>query len=336
MTAKRWITALLACLTVSAQAAERVPGTQTYYLVKTDPITDVNKSVVALYEVNDLLGESALLVRCSDGERPDLWLALQTKHAVVNPAPTESDGLPDVIFRLGEETPLTLPPASLSRIVDRFDEVNTNQIAIQGAYVNRIIGGLNAGKRLVVRVLRESGGQALTYTFSPSGFATAWNAVRACQTTPGTQVSLSPAPAPASAGGAAPKFTEWYFTTCRDATSGAVRSGLVAGRAHTCDLVIDTVPNGARPISAEFRYELEYREGSRSGKLTLDGVDRWSVAGGTPTRLRQSGTQLIFTLPLNVRARTDRVYTAINVTATINFDNGSSKRVYEPLPVRPN
>lgn len=99
--------------------------------------------------------------------------------------------------------------------------------------------------------------------------------------------------------------------------------------------MIDTVPKGARPVRAEFRYELEYREAARSGKLTLDATDVWPPAGGTVTALRQSGSQLIFTLPLNVRARADRVYTSLNVTATVYFSNGASKRVYEPLPVRP-
>ncbi|MFC4637880.1 hypothetical protein [Deinococcus hohokamensis] len=59
--------------------------------------------------------------------------------------------------------------------------------------------------------------------------------------------------------------------------------------------------------------------------------DKWASV----TRFRQEGSKLIFTLPLNVRARPERVYTSINVTATLFFDNGSSKKVYEPLPVVP-
>ncbi|WP_345464625.1 hypothetical protein [Deinococcus carri] len=64
-------------------------------------------------------------------------------------------------------------------------------------------------------------------------------------------------------------------------------------------------------------------------------MDRWPSAGGTVTRFRQEGNHLIFTLPLNVRDRADRVYTSLNVTGRITFSNGSSKNVYEPLPVRP-
>ncbi|ABF46298.1 hypothetical protein Dgeo_2004 [Deinococcus geothermalis DSM 11300] len=44
---------------------------------------------------------------------------------------------------------------------------------------------------------------------------------------------------------------------------------------------------------------------------------------------------MIFTLPLKVRARTDRVYTSLNVTGKITFSKGSVKSVYELLPVRP-
>ena len=55
----------------------------------------------------------------------------------------------------------------------------------------------------------------------------------------------------------------------------------------------------ARPVSAEFRYELEDREGGLTGKLTLPGVDRWPPADGTGTRFRQEGSRLIFTLPLS-------------------------------------
>lgn len=82
-------------------------------------------------------------------------------------------------------------------------------------------------------------------------------------------------------GAAAPKFIKWNFTTCLGANTGAVRTGLIFGRAHLCDrahlcaLVIETITNGAQPISADFRYELKYREGNQPGKLMLDSVDYW-------------------------------------------------------------
>lgn len=85
---------------------------------------------------------------------------------------------------------------------------------------------------------------------------------------------------------------------------------------------VKTVPNGTQPVAAEFRYELEYRENGRVGKLTLPVVDRWPSSSGSVTRLRLEGNRLIFTLPLNV-------------TGKITFSNGSRKSMYEPLPVHP-
>lgn len=134
---------------------------------------------------------------------------------------------------------------------------------------------------------------------------------------------------PASSG--APRFTEWHFTGC--SAGGRSSSVLTAGTASLCTLSVTTVPNGARPISAEFRYELEYSSGGKKQKITLDGVDRWSSGGGGTVQFAASGSQLRFTLPLNVRLRPDRRYSSINAIGTINFDNGSSKRIYEPLSI---
>jgi|GEM_PF-6392621 len=128
----------------------------------------------------------------------------------------------------------------------------------------------------------------------------------------------------------APKFTQWTVTSCT--AQGRTTSTLTPGTPNTCQLVIDTVPNGARPINASFQYELEYRENGVLRKLTLPGGDKWTPSGGT-VRFQQRGNQLAFSLPLNVRARTDRRYTSINIIGTVVFDNGSSKRVYEPLPI---
>ncbi|MFC4427304.1 hypothetical protein [Deinococcus navajonensis] len=335
----RWTAVLLVALSATAAAVDRIPGTQTYWSYKVDPITDVNKSFVTLYEVNDVIGDTALVVRCSNVERPDLWLYFKSKHQIVDPAATMSDGLPDVTMRLGTDPAISLPVAALTSTSDPDGTTDAYSLGVQGATVQRIVTGLNAGKRLVVRFNRESGGQPLTYTFSASGFAQAWQQVRGCGTrlpspsasTP--SVTITPPLASAAPAAAAPKFTSWYFTTCTDAASGQVRTSLLAGRAALCQLVIETIPNGARVVRAEFRYELAYREAGQTGKLILDSVDTWPATSSSVTRFRQEGSKLIFTLPLNVRARPERVYTSINVTATLFFDNGSSKKVYEPLPV---
>jgi hypothetical protein len=331
---------LAALLLTSAQAVTPVPGTQTYYTLQDDPITDVNTSFVTLFEVNDRFGDTALTLRCANDGAPDLWLILRAKHELVNPSASASDGLPAVTLRLGTDAPMVLPAASLNTVTNARQEPDVQALALQGSVVRQIVAGLAAGKRLVLRLNRESGGQALTYTFSPAGFAQAWTAVRQCQPARGgagtPARSLPAGPVASASSAAAPKFTRWSFTTCREVGSGAVRAGLVAGRAHLCELVIETLANGAVPVGAEFRYELEFRENGVLGKLTLDAVDRWPFTGSGPaTTFHSQGDRLIFTLPLNVRVRPERVYTSINVTALVRFSNGSSKQVFEPLPIRP-
>lgn len=335
---KSWILACPALLVVAlisapASAIDRVPGTQTYYSASKDPITDVNTGFVLLYEVNDNYGDTAFAVRCSNSDQPNLWASLASKHELQSQSDADIGLKPAITIRLGDDAPIVLSNADLVTVVNASDVVKTQSIGFSGAIVRRMVNGLNAGKRLVVRINRSTGGQALTYTFSPQGFPTAWAMVGGCNSARGT--TTAPRPVTPVAGAAAPKFTKWYFTTCRDANTGAVRTGLIAGRAHLCDLVIETIPNGAQPVSADFRYELEYREGNQTGKLMLDSVDFWPSGSGAQVKYRQSGSNLIFTLPLNVRARPDRVYTSINVTGNVYFNNGSSKKVYEPLPVKP-
>ena len=331
--------ALLAALALgTGQAIDRVPGTQTYYSSRTDPITDVNTSFVNIYEVNDLTEQTYITFYCTNRGAPELWASLNSKNTLLSVQDAELNLMPAVTMRLGSDAPIVLASRDLNSVVDQNEAAKTTALAINSDAVRQVVDGLVGGKRLVVRVNRSSGGQALTYTFPANGFATAWGQINRCatgaprtsanQSTP--NVVLTPVP-----GAAAPKFNRWYFTTCKDVGTGTVRTGLVAGRAHLCDLVIETVPNGSQPVSAVFRYELEYRKAGHTGKLTLDTADVWPSNGGPVTTFRSSGNNLVFTLPLNVRARADRVYTSINVTASITFSNGSTKKVYEPLPVKP-
>ena len=324
-------------LSTSALAATRVPGTYTYYSVIKDPITDLNKSMVSIDEVNDTAGLTALTVRCSDRDNAALWITLNSKNMLLSEDDAYAGNMPALTVRLGQDAPVVLRSSEVVSVSDSSDNFKGKAVGFQGAAARSMVSGLLSGKNVVVRVNRPAGGQPLTYTFPAQGFSQAWSAVRACAPFGTGAASRTPAPLPSGTRAAeAPKFTRWYFTTCRDASSGAVRTGLLAGRAALCDLVIETIPNGARPVSATFHYELEYREGGRTGKLPLTADDHWPPSGGPVTRFRNEGSNLVFTLPLNVRVRSERVYTSINVTAEITFNNGSVKRVYEPLPVRPN
>lgn len=131
----------------------------------------------------------------------------------------------------------------------------------------------------------------------------------------------------------APTFRRWYFTTCQDAATGLQQTGLSLGRLQRCQLVIETTPNGAQPVSALFTYELEYEEGGETQKFVIDAPDQWPSPSEPATTYEGRGDTLIFTLPLAVKDRAERRYTQINATGEIRFDNGSSKKVYEKLPI---
>ncbi|ABF46299.1 hypothetical protein Dgeo_2005 [Deinococcus geothermalis DSM 11300] len=270
---KRTLT-LLACLlgVGTGLAVTRVPGTSTSYSAQRDPITDANTGLISIDEVNDTYGETALTIRCSDRDRPDLWATLISTHDLFSEDQVLFGMKPAITIRWGDDPPVVLRDSDLISVVNSREDLQTRQIGVQGPVVQRIVNGLSAGKRLVARVNRVSGGQALTYTFPGVGFATAWEGVKKGASFGSPSANFTQSPVTAGGATGAPKFTQWYFTTCRDAVSGAARAGLVAGRAHLCDLVVETVPNGTQPVAAEFRYELEYRENGRAGKLTLPGA----------------------------------------------------------------
>lgn len=333
-----WLIVLLCPAVLSGSAGSQMTGlgrlpsasaSGTSRQGQENPDSEVYTGFVTLWEVNDTGRKTAFTVHCTNKNQQESWATLTTKHVLI---PTVADGLglpPGVTIQLGDGVPTVLPGGDVAPVGVPRATLGYQALGFGGDVERQIVDGLNAGQHLTIRVNRAAGGQALVYTFAAEQF------LRRC----GGLASRPPAPQSTPplpvAGSAAPRFTRWYFTTCRDAGSGAVRTGLLAGRAHLCDLVIETVHNGAQPVSATFSYELEYREGNVVGKLKLDTVDRWPAVTGPVTRYRASGNQLIFTLPLNVRARPDRLYTSINVTAEVLFSNGSRKKVYEPLPVGP-
>ncbi|WP_425146786.1 hypothetical protein [Deinococcus sp.] len=149
---------------------------------------------------------------------------------------------------------------------------------------------------------------------------------------PVSSVSVSSAPAPLSSASGAPTLIRWYFTGCTSPLG--TTSWLPLGQAARCTLQVETAPTGRQVISASFEYELEYRVGAASFKTSIPGRDTYARSGGGNIVFGSAVGTLSFGLPLSVRARTDRRYTAINAIGTLVFDDGSSKRVYEPLLVR--
>lgn len=131
---------------------------------------------------------------------------------------------------------------------------------------------------------------------------------------------------------AAPKFNQWYLEGC---VSGGYygSSYVVPGRENYCSLVVNVTPNGALPVKAVFTYELEWAQGGRTQKLTLPGKDVWTPHASGDVELYVDNYRYNISLPINVRNRPDRVYTAINVIGNFTFSNGSTKRIFEKINV---
>lgn len=325
-------------LTGTAVAVTRVPGTYTFYSASTDPITDINTSNVLIDELYDQSGDTYMVFKCASAGQPKLWAYLGSKNDLI----ADASQLPNVVIRLGTDTPIQVPAYNQVSVNNTNGTLSTTNLGFTSEVAQAMISGLSANKKLVVRVTRTTGGQPLTFMFPAAGFNTAWNTIHQCRNAGvarpvGSGSSVGgplPGSAPVTNTGAstgAPKFVQWVFTGCT--AQGHTTAALIAGQGSTCGLNIDIVPNGASPISAEFRYELEYLENGAKGKLVLDGVDRWSAGGSGNVTGQMFSNRLTFQLPLNVRLRPQRRYTSINVIGSIVFDNGSSKRVYEPLPI---
>ncbi len=338
MIRSKWLgrVGVVALLAVSgAQAVERVNDTQMYFSPSQDPITDINTGSVWVYEQYDTYGDTRLTVRCDNKGKPDFWAYLTNKNDLLSGGQLRDGSFPALTVRLGDDPAFNVPSSQLVSVADQKDRLRTRSIGFSAAPTRNIVRGLLAGKRVVIRVNRVEGGQPLTFIFPAQGFQTAWQGVRACSNTGviPDEPARNAGPARNTGVGSLPKFTQWYFGACRDAQTGVPNTGLQAGRAQLCELFVETQGAAPQPLSADFRYELEYREGSALGKLQLDGTDHYSSSGGSKVTLRRSDNKLIFTLPLNVRKRAGRVYTSINVIGEIRFEGGS-KRVYEPLPIR--
>ena len=327
-------------LTGTALAITRVPGTFTYFSAVTDPITDINTSNVLIDELYDQSGDTYMVFKCASAGQPGLWAYLVSKNDLITQADADARQFPSVVIRLGMDTPIQVPAFSQTSVTSANGTLKTTSLGFSTTFAQSMISGLVANKKMVVRVTRTTGGQPLTFMFPAAGFSTAWNNINQCRGSGPTgsgrasvAASLPASSAATNTGGAvgAPRFLQWGFTGC--SAQGRTTAALIAGQGSTCGLNIDLIPNGAAAISAEFRYELEYVENGTKGKLVLDGVDRWSVGGGGNVTAQTFSNRLAFQLPLNVRLRPMRRYTSINVVGSIVFDNGSSKRVYEPLAI---
>ena len=129
----------------------------------------------------------------------------------------------------------------------------------------------------------------------------------------------------------APKFNQWYLEGC--GSNGIGNAYVYAGYEQTCVISVKVTPNGAVPVRAVFSYELEWVQGGRAQKLALSSKDIWTPHGGGSVYLDVSNYSYWIAVPINVRARADRQYTAINVVGNLTFSNGSTKKIFEKIPV---
>ena len=171
---------LLSLSLYGSATAEIVPiNNKLGYNKRFDPITDVNTSYMLMFEVNDQDGDTGFRIRCSDDGQPDIWADLFGKNQIMpyNTQDKDKRIWPDVVVvRLGTDAPFNVLSDDLYSVSN--DE---KSLGFDGKSLDRIIAGLVAGKKMVIRLSGSQFRQPLTYTFSAQGFATAWNGVKACK-----------------------------------------------------------------------------------------------------------------------------------------------------------
>ena len=168
-----------ALMTGSVQAQGAIAVTKNLgYLKRIDPITDINTSYIVIFEVNDTEGETRLRIRCDDAGKPNVWGSLATKNEILPEDPDDASTLiwPNVTVRLGTDSPFDFQAGELYSVTD-----TTKSIGFDGKSLDKVVAGLIAGKKLVIRLTGNQFRQPLTYTFSGQGFSTAWNSVKACK-----------------------------------------------------------------------------------------------------------------------------------------------------------
>lgn len=148
------------------------------YLRRIDPITDVNTSYVLMLEINDTDGYTGIRFRCDDDGKLNPWGIFFGKNEIMPYDSPDEDGhlWPSIVVRMGTDAPFSVPDTDVYSITEQ-----TTDIGFDGKTFDRMVAGLLAGKKMVIRFDGEHLRQPLTYTFSAQGFPTAWNGIKACK-----------------------------------------------------------------------------------------------------------------------------------------------------------
>ena len=164
---------LLAAMT-TAQAITRLPGTDVYYKVDKDAMTDENQSIVIVSEVNDTAGNTGVYFRCRGSGGYEVFL--RTKNALLTEANYDAEKFPNVMYRVDKQTAKTIPSEGVVSGDQREYTVLTfsdsNARALHQAFV--------AANKLAIRILRD-GLSPLDYTFNARGFIAGMKAVNNCR-----------------------------------------------------------------------------------------------------------------------------------------------------------
>ncbi len=177
--------ALLSSLTF---AEEFIPGTRVSYSAKRDTMTDSNRSIVFLDEMNDTASSTYLSLVCA-GENQ--WVfALATKHQLVSADMSNLDELDDwmdssytVSYRVGNNQPATVKDLGPGV---RGGQLRRESFLIFDANANNAMAqGLQDGYKVAIRIEANSSAapvkQTLDYVFLAKGFAQAFKAVNYCR-----------------------------------------------------------------------------------------------------------------------------------------------------------
>lgn len=152
----------------TAQAQTFLPGTgnRVYYIKEKDPITDENKGLVFIREINDTTGDTTAGFLCRKGQ-PQFYLF--TKNMLLTQDDYDAELTPNLIYRVDSQQPKTVETTS----VTRSGEAELTALAATSSGDQTLFTAFrNAQSKIVIRVMRN-GMSELTYTFPTKGFTQA-------------------------------------------------------------------------------------------------------------------------------------------------------------------
>lgn len=167
------ITLTALALPAAAQNIQIVPGAKVYYLVSKDPITDENRSMLIIPEINDTDAKTFIRFKCVRGT-PEAFLV--SKNELVSADNWDADLYPTVTFRVDTQQPKTL---QMNGVQDTEGGAILESLGFESDQT--VIQALSNAKSKVVFRVNRIGLSPLDFTFSPKGFAQGMKAIGNCK-----------------------------------------------------------------------------------------------------------------------------------------------------------